>query len=84
MSRTKGLVPTKRSYHKKYSHKKLKLALTFEKVFKNVGQTQRSRSQSQKCCRQQKVLVTRNTLVKYQSSSTHCLKVISNVKVFKK
>ena len=31
-----------------------------------------------------KGLITRNTRVKYQSSSTPCLKVISNVKVFKK
>ena len=31
-----------------------------------------------------KGLITRNTHVKYQSSSTHCLKVISNVKVLKK
>ena len=31
-----------------------------------------------------KGLITRNTHVKYQSSSTHCLKVINKVKVFKK
>ena len=32
----------------------------------------------------QKGLITRKTGVKYQSSSTHCLKVISMVKVLKK
>ena len=31
-----------------------------------------------------KGLITSNTHVKYQSSSTHCLKVISKVKVFEK
>ena len=31
-----------------------------------------------------KGLITRNTPVKYQSSSTHCSKVINKVKVFKK
>ena len=31
-----------------------------------------------------KGLITRNTLVKYQNSRTHCLKVISKVKVFQK
>ena len=31
-----------------------------------------------------KGLITRNIHVKYQSSSTHCSKVISNVKIFKK
>ena len=31
-----------------------------------------------------KYLITGNIHVKYQSSSTHCSKVISNVKVFKK
>ena len=30
-----------------------------------------------------KGLITKNTRVKYQSSSTHCSKVISKVKVFK-
>ena len=31
-----------------------------------------------------KNLITRNIHVKYENSGTHCLKVISKVKVFKK
>ena len=46
-----------------------------------MGQTQRSRSQDQKLWYPRKGLITRNTHVKYQSSSTHCSKVISKVKV---
>ena len=63
------------------------LALTVQTLlarfkFSKMGQTPRSRSQGKK--KQwypQKGLITRNTQVKYQSSSTHCSKVISKVKV---
>ena len=40
--------------------------------------------QGQKIKYLQKDLITRDIHVKYQSSSTHCSKVISKVKVFKK
>ena len=46
-----------------------------------MGQTTRSRSQGKKQWYPQKGLITRNTHVKYQSSSTYCSKVISKVKV---
>ena len=49
-----------------------------------MGQTPRSRSQGQKQWYPQKGLITGYTHVKYQSSGTHCSKVISKVKVFKK
>ena len=49
-----------------------------------MGQTPRSRPQGKKYWYPQKDLITGNIYVKYQSSRTHCLKVISNVKVFKK
>ena len=42
-----------------------------------------ARLQGQKCWNPQKGLVTRNALVKFQSSRTHCWKVINKVKVFK-
>ena len=48
-----------------------------------MGQTTRSRSQTQKCWNLRKGFVTKNTHVKYQSSSTHNSKVISKVKVLK-
>ena len=37
----------------------------------------RSRSQGQRCQYPQKGLVTKNNHIKYQSSSTHCSKVVS-------
>ena len=46
-----------------------------------MGLTPRSRSQGQKQWYPLKGLITRNTHVKYQSSRTHCSKVISKVKV---
>ena len=46
-----------------------------------MGQTPRSRSQGKKQWYPQKGFITRNTHVKYQSSSSHCSKVISKVKV---
>ena len=49
-----------------------------------MGQTPRSRSQGKKKWNPWKGLITTDTHVKYQSSSTHCSKVISRVKVFKK
>ena len=44
------------------------------------GQNPRSRSQGKKCWLPRNGPVTRNTHVKYQSSSTHCSKVINKVK----
>ena len=49
-----------------------------------MGQTPRSRSQGKNYWFPLKGFITRNTHVKYQCSSTHCSRVISNVKVFKK
>ena len=49
-----------------------------------MGQTQRSRSQGKNRWYPQKGLITGKIHVIYQSSSTHCLKDISKVKVFKK
>ena len=49
-----------------------------------MGQTPRSRSHGKKQGYPQKGLITMNSHVKYQSSSTHCPKFISKVKVFKK
>ena len=43
----------------------------------------RSRSQGQRCQYPQKGLVTKNSHIKYQSSSTHCSKVISKIKFSK-
>ena len=48
-----------------------------DNVLPKIGQTPRSRSQGQKCWCPLKGLFTRNTLVKYQSSSIHCSNVIN-------
>ena len=58
-------------------------ALTMKTSTRSVGKTPRSRSQFKKMV-PHKGLVIRNTLVKYQSSSTHCSKVFYKVKVFTK
>ena len=65
------------------------LALTVQKLlaklkFSKIGLTPKPRSQGQKSWYRRKGLVNSITHVKYQSSSTHCSKVISMVKVFKK
>ena len=49
-----------------------------------MGQTPRLRSQGKKKWYTRKVLITGNIHVTYQSSSTHCSKVIRKVNVFKK
>ena len=84
------MIPSERSCNiefscKIYFIKALSLFKVINKVIvfkKKISQT--PRSQGQKYWYPQKSLVTRNTHVKYQGSSTHCSKVINKVKVFKK
>ena len=90
--RSKVKVPKKRAYHKEFSCEisiYQVLALTNQMLltsfnFQKVGQTPWSRSLGKKCLFPWKGSVTRNTLMKYQCSSTHNLNVISKVKVFLK
>ena len=49
-----------------------------------MGQTSRSRSQGKKYWYPGKGFITGIIHVKYQTSITHCSKVISKIKVFKK
>ena len=49
-----------------------------------MGQTRRSRPEGKKIMVPSERNYTRNTHVKYQSTSTNCSKVISKIKVFKK
>ena len=56
----------------------------FSEVMTNVFFFKLIKSQDQKNKYLQKDLITRDIHVKYQSSSTHCSKVIRKVKVFKK
>ena len=69
----------------KLSHSQLK-SYEQSKSFPKVDQTLMSLSvtflsQGQKCWYPWKGLVTRNTPVKYQSSSSQCLQIINKVKV---
>ena len=81
-------VTTERSFHKEYSCQisKLQRSLfknyqqgsSFLKMGQLQGQGHRGKNNGTPG------FITRNTHVKYQSSSTHCSKVIRKVKVFKK
>ena len=60
------------------------LALTVEKLLVRLKFSKKWAKLQGKKWYPQKGLITGNIHMKYQSSSTHCFKVISKVKVFKK
>ena len=75
-----------KSCHKEHTSNIKALSLTVQKLwpmlkfFSNVDQ--RSRSHDQNVWYQWKGLVTRNTHVKYESSTSYSANVMANVKVF--
>ena len=85
MSRTIGLIPTEGIFIRNMESLISKIfysKTTVEKLLHcSKVKTPRSWSQGQKCWYLRNGLVTRNTSVKYESSSTHSSKVISKVKM---
>ena len=85
---TKILVHTDRSCLYKYSCEVSKLSFSLFKSyfcgysFQKVGQTPRSKWKGQNCWFSQKDVGSENTHVKYQSSSTHCSKVIIKINLY--